>query len=460
MRKILGYYLAIMLFFSVFAHISAADDMTELKEQIKMMQGRIEEQSKQIVEMRSKLEKLEKGTVADKQTPAGVEQRVSDLEQKVSGPGTLKSYWKEGLKFSDDKGNFSLAVGGRLMADTGWMQEESAMIGAAGKASDQAEFRRARLFASGTVYDNVIFVTEYDFAGGDADFKDVYIGVKDIPYAGTVKAGHIKQPFCLDELTSSKYITFMETSLVTALIPGYDVGLGANSTLFDDRMTWALSLYRDADGYGTVSSNEYNMAARITGLPWYEDDGEKLLHLGLAYSFQDPEESKQYHAKPENNMAPYFADTGSFDVHHVNLLGCEASAVLGPLSMQGELVQSFVEEEGGEDTYFYGASAQVSYFLTGEYRPYSRSAGVFSRVKPKENFSIKDKTWGAWELAARYSHLDLKDNGIDGGILSDSTLGLNWYLNPTTRIMANYIHSHLNGVGNADAFLTRIQIDF
>ena len=67
---------------------------------------------------------------------------------------------------------------------------------------------------------------------------------------------------------------------------------------------------------------------------------------------------------------------------------------------------------------------------------------------------------GAWEGALRYSGLDLDDDSIAGGKLHDLTAGLNWYLNPYTRIMWNYIHADKNHVGNADMLMMRFQIIF
>ena len=65
---------------------------------------------------------------------------------------------------------------------------------------------------------------------------------------------------------------------------------------------------------------------------------------------------------------------------------------------------------------FYGGYAFVSYFLTGENRPYNRKMGVFDRVKPYEDFfRVRDcdgnvsTGHGAWELAYRFSYIDMLD---------------------------------------------------
>ena len=85
---------------------------------------------------------------------------------------------------------------------------------------------------------------------------------------------------------------------------------------------------------------------------------------------------------------------------------------------------------------------------------------MFARTAPKHPFSIKNGTWGAWELAARYSYLTLADKGIAGGIVSDVTGGVNWYLYPNLRLMFNYVYSNRHGLGDASIAESRVQIDF
>ena len=67
---------------------------------------------------------------------------------------------------------------------------------------------------------------------------------------------------------------------------------------------------------------------------------------------------------------------------------------------------------------------------------------------------------GAWEVCLRYSHLDLTDGLIAGGVLDDFTVALNWYLNPNTRFMFNYVYADREDVGSANIFQMRFHIDF
>ena len=144
------------------------------------------------------------------------------------GPDPLgfNAKWNNALELQSNDGSASLKVGGRIMLDNAWFMDDSS-------AEDGTEFRRTRLMLSGKV-NNFEWKTQYDFAsvkaGGPA-FKDVYVGLGGVPYAGALRAGHFKEPFGLEELTSSKYMTFMERSLTSAFAPSRNVGVMAHLSL-------------------------------------------------------------------------------------------------------------------------------------------------------------------------------------------------------------------------------------
>ncbi|MHC4314639.1 MAG: OprO/OprP family phosphate-selective porin, partial [Planctomycetota bacterium] len=304
---------------------------------------------------------------------------------------------------------------------------------------------------------------QFDFAGSDADLKDAYLGLKDFPF-GNIRGGHFKEPFGLEELTSSKYITFMERSLpMEAFAPSRNAGLMLFDTALEDRMTWAVGIFRNTDDYGEGQDDGgYNFTGRLTTLPVYQDNGASLIHLGIGYSHRNPDgESAQFRSRPGAHLLDRFVDTSSFACDTVDLLGLEGAWVSGPLSVQGEYVFASADRAGSSSSNanLHGYYIQTSYFLTGEHRKYKPSAGSFSRVKPKENFSFGGGS-GAWEVGLRYSGLDLDDSSISGGELDTITAGLNWHLNPNTRIMWNYIHADKDDVGKADMLMTRLQIDF
>jgi len=104
-------------------------------------------------------------------------------------------------------------------------------------------------------------------------------------------------------------------------------------------------------------------------------------------------------------------------------------------SIQAEYITTSVARSSGSDLKFDGWYAQGSYFLTGENRHYEK--GVFRGIKP--NHRVGDGGFGAWQLALRYSTIDLNDKDINGGEMHNLTVGLNWKPIEAIRVSANYV---------------------
>jgi phosphate-selective porin OprO/OprP len=217
----------------------------------------------------------------------------------------------------------------------------------------------------------------------------------------------------------------------------------------------------------------------VTGLPWYEDDGERLMHLGVgSWGGELVEGELRVRARPLLRNGPGFAvpvlvDTGEVPGSRQYTFGPEFALVLGPLTVQAEWTGQFLTDAVAngqpQGTVFYhGAYVEVLYFLTGEHREYVKREGVFGRVIPNENYHVKKndtyRAFGAWEVGVRFSYVDLNDKAIQGGQLYDWTVGLNWYLNPNMKVQFNYILEHRDVPGVAQGWINgfgaRVAYDF
>lgn len=445
------------------------------------------QESAEIEELKRQFQReIQMLTEAFNEKLADLEAKHKALEEQVShaepaqgaerSPTDLRVFWRDSLRLETDDGKFKLRIGGRIHLDTAFFDQDDDLRFIWNRSDftplyvdteDAVDFRRARVYLSGTVYENVEFKAEYDFAGGDADFRDVFIALNDIPYVGQLKVGHFKEPFSLDELTGANYITFMERALPNVFAPSRNVGIQLSNNHLDGRMSWAVGVFRETNDFGSFADDgDYNVSARITGLPIYLEEGRKLLHVGAAYSHKNPDDSFRYRQRPETGLTPVrFVDTGNFRADDIDLIGLELAGVYGPFSLQGEYMWADVDTTFRGNADLDGYYLQASYFLTGEHRPYSMSNGTFGAVKPKKNFKFtgEDRGWGGWELALRYSSLDLDDSSLWGGEEDNITLGLNWYLNPATRIMFNYVHADIDHAlygGDLNIFQTRFQFYF
>ncbi|MCB9832401.1 MAG: hypothetical protein H6807_07995 [Planctomycetes bacterium] len=412
---------------------------------------------------------------------------ASALESEVNaltgaayyGGQDLGVSWANTTRHTSEDKAFDIKIGGRIQTDFVFGTEDDSFENSFGPVGDYVEFRRARLFISGTIYSNVFFKAQYDFAGtGAAVWKDVYIGLKKVPVVGHIVVGQFKQPMSLEEITSSKYISFMERALpVEAFAPSRHTGIMFHDTCMDDdRLFWAISVYREADSTGDAIDDdigighdgEWNFAIRLAFVAWEEEGGKRMLEIGASFNYRNPDEGVvRFRTRPEihtpqGRIVDTNAGTGDIlDADDVLVFQLEIALVLESFSAQTEFFYTTVDSEVSGDPDFWGFYVQLSYFLTGEYRPYKKTEAAFSRVKPMHNFG--DEGSGAWELLLRLSYIDLEDEAVTGGQAWDVTAGVTWYLNPNTQVKFNYVYSDSDD-GNADGvshwFGFRFQIDF
>ena len=408
-----------------------------------------------------------------------LDQTLGRIDENILG---FHVYWKDRLHLESREKAVKIRIGGSIMLDTGGIRSDRELKTAFPSLPGYyADFRRLRLTTFTTLYNTVDFKFEVDFAR-IREIKDMWVGVGGIPVIGRLKAGHMKDPFSLEELTSGTNLTFMERALPTLVFAsGRDVGIMAQNTAFDKRMTWAAGVFMITGSFGDVGdamdelSNffGYAFSGRMTGLPWYTGDGSGLMHVGLSYSYEDRDESREdsslkLSALPESWLTDQrLANTGPFFSGGMHMINPEWAVVSGPLSFQGEYFYAFVDADEADDPGFWGCYLYGSYFLTGEHRCYDRKKGVFSQVTPKQDFKFSNGGWGAWELGLRLSYVDLNGGDIKGGRENNLTAGLNWYIDAGIRVMFNYIHANVRDRGDpfidngtADIFQGRFQINF
>ena len=91
--------------------------------------------------------------------------------------------------------------------------------------------------------------------------------------------------------------------------------------------------------------------------------------------------------------------------------------------------------------------------LTGESRPYVRSGGYAAGVRPARRV-------GAVELVAKYSRVDLRDGGVDGGVLGKGHYGISGWASAQWKLGLSYGDADLDRGGrrgNTKMLLSRVQ---
>jgi phosphate-selective porin OprO/OprP len=379
--------------------------------------------------------------------------RVTELEASLK---KMKAAETAAKKKASEKP--TVVIGGRLLVDAAAFSQDAQNKIDLGNYENGVVIRRAWLDARGTAFD--VFDYKWQWAmesDGHVKARDNYISVNELPLLGHVRVGYFKEPFGLERLTSSNYLTFMERSVGEFFTPDRHLGVMAFDWADDQNATWAFGGFTTSPDMKVQDDHlSTSMTMRGTWLPWYDEatEGRGLLHTGVAYSYRDAWEHEYFgEIRTAESYLGAKYDATVTNVDYVNLLGAELAWVYGPLSLQSEYMVSLARgnqiDGSATDEYnprtFY---VYASYFLTGENRPYERDMGVFGRVKPFENFfHVRDADGyvqtgkGAWEVGYRWSWLDLNDGPVEKGAWSNHTIGLNWYLTAYIRLMFNYVHS-------------------
>jgi phosphate-selective porin OprO and OprP len=396
---------------------------------------------------------------------------ITNLEQqRIAHELGLSTQTTNRYRLHLEEAQMTAKIGGKLALDAAAYVTATNFDG----FDNGAEVRRARIYAKGDclLLLPVSYQIEVGYIPNEFYIEESYLAFKNFPQIGILKMGQYQAPMGLDVVGSARDITFMEQAAsLQALAPGVNAGFQLGRPVLDQRATWTVGLFTGGEGYdfGDASEDFGRVIARFTGLPFYNFDPERpnstqLLHLGLSANVLYSGNSVvQYRSRPESHLAPYVVDTGEVAAEGSLVVGAEAAWVQGPLSVQTELLHSWVHEDTGQVPALFGYYASVGWFLTGESRPYDPVEGIFSRVIPRRNFDWGSGGWGAWELAGRYSFVNLNSGDVQGGRLSMIMGGVNWYPHSHVKWRFDYGFGHVSGrspEGDLNIFQTRVEIDF
>jgi phosphate-selective porin OprO/OprP len=436
-------------------------------------------------------------------------------KQEKEGPSLAKFNLSEGLVGETADKAFKYHVGGRFDWDSGWYSVPFNVQQSLGSTPllDGTDLRRFRLAVDGTVWEQVDFALEADFSRA-ADFKsfqstpqtnvfitNAWVAVRDLPYVDTVKAGHQKEYLSFSNATSAKFLPFMERPYIFDAYENdfsWDLGVSTNRTYFDESATsWFGVFWNGTRSQAFNVGGHYAASGRLTWMPVYDEAAQQWLNLEVSGSVRalinDP---STVTVRPlvrtgQSFQVPNLIDTGALLSNDgLQIAGAGAHGAWGPLTVGGQFLcwnignaftgglpgPTGMLPPGAEsvgDLFLDGFYVEALCFLTpGDHRPVDRVIPGYARVIPLHNFRLTRGDAGcdcggvgAWEVGVRYDHVDVNSGLIQAGKLDSVTFSLNWYLNPNTRVTANYVWTDRNtgnpsSSGRFDAFGLRVHFDF
>ena len=337
----------------------------------------------------------------------------------------LTAGWYDGLRFRSEDDAFHLHVGGNAQIDSTWLiapKGAFALPGGAisGLGNASATFlRRVRFRIDGDIYNQFDFVVEYDFANANNENDgleppsfgnitsspapaNIWMQVRDVPLFGNVRLGNMVKPIGMTNNTFQALLPFLERAdnmdaFYGPFDGGFALGVAAHNHTDNERVTWQYGVYRPSINVFGVGVNKFEWGGRVTALPIYADDGRAVVHIGLGtLNGELPQNTLRVRARPLLRNGPGFAnpilvDTGDVPGSRQYTIAPELAAVFGSWTFQAEWTGQFLTRAtpiGGTNqgtALFHGGYAELLYFLTGEYQPYSKQDGTFGRMIPRRN---------------------------------------------------------------------------
>lgn len=368
----------------------------------------------------------------------------------------------------------------------------SAKNGGQDTQDDGAYFRRVRFRTDGTGYETIEFALEVNFEQLNyITYDHLWVGMKDLPFIDTARVGQHKVPLGMENIGSDYHLSMLErSSAADAFSVLFAPGLFLQNNFFNQNVVVQAMLHKTQPlGFYTSEFGNGNIAGtgRVTWTPVYEDEGREIIHVGVGYqyrtanlgrelqpggtgnAFGDSQNVMRFRARPDlrdgigigsggnlGGSVDRMVDTGFILADGAHTLVPEFLTIWGPFSIQAEHYMVQVENARNllgpgkvgnsfGNPFFFGGYVESSYFLTGERRGYDRRSGMYDRpVLDQNGFAVRGDNgrinWnlGAVQLAYRYSYLDLDSNGLNGGIMTQHSFGLNWYINNTTKVQFQY----------------------
>ena len=362
---------------------------------------------------------------------------------------------------------FSTMLGFVGVYDYHAFSQDSDSITQVGRQRDQWDDRSSRFILVGSIGPEsykLHYYVAYAWNGFDAhqnkmktwNFSDLNITAP-VGKLGALTFGKTKEQFVYEIVGDATFLPSLERVL-NPFFTSRDVGLTLSNSVFKKRMTysgaWANDWWVQKKDFDTVGNH---FTSRVTGLVSINDDGSRYFHVGASVRYAGADAGViRLRGKPESNVTSNYVDTGNIPASNQKEFGLEALWARDRYSVLTEYVHSYVDATHVANPSFYGFYVTGSVFLTGEHRPYDRNVGFARRPIPT-------RRWGAVELTARYSRLDLDNKSIQGGIMNKGTLDLNWFLNRRCKLavsggFANLDRAGLNGL--TKILQTRMQYVF
>ncbi len=355
-----------------------------------------------------------------------------------------------GAAHAASPGDVTAAIHGLAQFDSaGYFQSGSARLLPAAygpELSSGSNFRRAYLGVQGKAFSVWSYNLNFDFGGSSGTETGGHIQSAYVQYDGAApfafRIGAFAPAAGLEDLTAAQDTLFLERTAPSDVLRNTAGGDGrdAASIIYaGERVFAAISFTGGKVGDSAVLGEQQALVGRASGLVHRDADSNVVLSGSFTHVLRGAggAHNLTLSAAPELTVdGTKLVTTGTLDIDSATEWGAEAGGNWKNFYAQAGTFDYAIKPRTTPALAFHGWYAQASWVITGERHGYNKSSAAFTAPTPDS--TIEKGGTGAWELAARYSDLDLNDRaglagiaapigGIRGGEQKIWTAGINWY---------------------------------
>lgn len=378
-------------------------------------------------------------------------------------------------------GRSSISIRSLLQFDAAYFSQKNRSVTSTDLSSG-TNFRRARIGIDGKIAGDWSYSFLYDLGGSGTEgarVADAYI-----QYDGLApfhfRTGSFITPGGIEDQTSPADLMFLErpgSSDIARSLGGADgrkniLSIFAYGDDYYAAATWSGARAADA----AVFDAQQAAVGRASYRVYKDSDADVVLSASGTHVFKVADTATSpagasaitFQEGPENTVdGTRLITTGGINARNAATWGVETASAWKSLYAQAGYFGYRIGRRASSlpDPDFNGWYVQAAWTFTGEKRAYNPVTATFVSPRAANPVNVKTGDIGAWELAARYSVVDLNFNpgfagantivaagGIRGGRQESYTLGLNWYPNPILRFLFDYQHLNIDRLGTTAPF--------
>ncbi len=445
-------------------------EVEALQQRLREQEQVIEQLKRELAEHRRLLEQLreEVRAMAQRSREGPEESNRTAGETAASGaraPSASSLFlWANGrptLRSSD--GDFEMAVSGEGQFDFRAYTRESLA------PPNTFLMRRFRLAVLGKFLGRYEYKIQADFAErGSGLLRDGWLRVPLSP-GMHLQVGNFKEPFSQEELRSAAHIDFVERAMAVQIAPSRSPGMQLTGEMARGRIVYQIGIFNGKENLALNTTRTPEGVLRVRVSPWHGGSARwgEGISFGGAFALGRQRGGMSLRGQTESQSAIFFSPRPvNGQVMRAN---GEVTYLLGPFALRAEYNQMAQDryQLGPNRTTLpavvaKGYAAQLTYVLTGEKKP--ENGPVIPR-RSALAAGARDRGWGAWEVKARYSALQLSD-GAETVRAETMTWGVNWYLTPFVKYVLDLVLEHVPATSSLHRFersfslLTRLQFAF